>query len=156
DFPFTGIGLNTFPIILDTLYPLFSVGPDAQVPHAHNLFLQTAVDLGVIGFVSLVALLIAAAVALVKAWKRLPAERYFGTGIGLGLLAHVIYSLTDAVALGAKPGVFLWAMLGAAISLSAGKAEAPSGWQWAQWALFGLACGLAIFVSLSGLRMFPI
>ncbi|MFH1908585.1 MAG: heavy-metal-associated domain-containing protein, partial [Chloroflexota bacterium] len=32
-------------------------------------------------------------------------------GLGGGLLAHLLYGLTDAVALGAKPGVLLWMLL---------------------------------------------
>jgi putative inorganic carbon (hco3(-)) transporter len=152
DFPFTGIGLNTFPLILDTLYPLFSVGPDAQVPHAHNLFLQTAVDLGVLGLVCFVALLVLSAVAVVRGFRKEPA---FAAGIGAGLLAHVVYSLTDAVALGAKPGVFLWAMLGGAIALTVRPAPRPGGWQWTQWALFSLACALGVVIALTGIRMFP-
>ena len=33
-------------------------------------------------------------------------------GLGGGLLAHAIYGLTDAVALGAKPGILFWMLLG--------------------------------------------
>ena len=33
-------------------------------------------------------------------------------GLGGGLLAHLLYGLTDAVALGAKPGVLFWMLLG--------------------------------------------
>ena len=33
-------------------------------------------------------------------------------GLGGGLLAHLVYGLTDAVALGAKPGLLFWMLLG--------------------------------------------
>ncbi|MBV8087915.1 MAG: O-antigen ligase family protein [Chloroflexi bacterium] len=152
DFPFTGIGLNTFPLILDTLYPLFSVGPDAQVAHAHDLFLQTAVDLGVLGLVCFLSLLLVAAYSLVRS----RGELAFAAGVGAGLLGHLMFSVTDAVALGAKPGVFLWAMLGGAVALNAGRPTKASAWQWAQWVLFALACGLGVFIALTGLTMFPL
>ena len=32
-------------------------------------------------------------------------------GIGAGLLAYFVYGMTDTVALGAKPGLFFWALL---------------------------------------------
>ena len=43
DFPFTGIGMGTFRQVANAMYPFFLAGPDADIPHAHNLFLQVAV-----------------------------------------------------------------------------------------------------------------
>lgn len=39
DFPFTGCGLGTFRRIVPILYPLFLISSDADIGHAHNLFL---------------------------------------------------------------------------------------------------------------------
>ena len=39
------------------MYPYFLLGPEAQVPHAHNNSLQVAVDLGIPGLVAYLALL---------------------------------------------------------------------------------------------------
>jgi hypothetical protein len=38
-------------------------------------------------------------------------------GLGGGLLAHLLYGLMDAVALGAKPGVLFWMLLGLIVGL---------------------------------------
>jgi hypothetical protein len=38
-------------------------------------------------------------------------------GLGGGLAAHLIYGLTDAVALGAKPGLLYWMLLGLIVGL---------------------------------------
>jgi O-antigen ligase len=46
DFPYTGIGIGTYNTIAHLLYPFFIAAPDEVVPHAHNQFLQVAVDLG--------------------------------------------------------------------------------------------------------------
>ena len=43
DLPFTGIGLNTFPLIQSQFYTGYIIGHE---PDAHNLLLQTALDLG--------------------------------------------------------------------------------------------------------------
>ena len=40
DFPFTGIGMGAFRQVANLLYPFFLIGPDAEIPHAHNIFLQ--------------------------------------------------------------------------------------------------------------------
>jgi putative inorganic carbon (HCO3(-)) transporter len=124
DFPLTGIGLNTFPIIADKLYPMVINGPDARIPHAHDIFLQTAVDLGVPGLIAFVVLL-TVAVATVALARRSTKVWQSGlvAGLGAGLLAHFIFGLTDAVTLGAKPGVLLWIVLGTAIGL--GRLERP-------------------------------
>ncbi|MBI2939600.1 MAG: O-antigen ligase family protein [Chloroflexi bacterium] len=155
DFTLTGIGLNTFPIVADVLYPLFLHGPDARVPHAHNLFLQVAVDLGIPGLLSFLGLLAAVGTSLVRAWRiSTREERGLVAGLAAGLLGYLIFGLTDAVTLGAKPGVFLWAMLGGAVALGA-RVSKTGVLPWAHWALFTLACGLGVFIVATGIRMFP-
>jgi len=44
DFPFTGMGLGTFREVARVLYPL-NVSPSYDIANAHNIFLQTALDL---------------------------------------------------------------------------------------------------------------
>ena len=38
-------------------------------------------------------------------------------GLGSGLLAHFLFGLTDATALGGRPGVIFWLLLGLIASL---------------------------------------
>jgi len=47
DFALFGIGIDSFDLVIPTLYPGVDLG--SGVPHAHNLFLQVGVDLGVPG-----------------------------------------------------------------------------------------------------------
>lgn len=114
DFPLTGIGLNTFPLVMANMYPFFV--SLSKAPHAHNLFLQTAVDLGIPGLLAFFGLLAAFAMTLRRA--TLPggprAASPIALGIGSGVLAYLVFGLTDAFTLGAKPGIFFWAMLGLA------------------------------------------
>jgi putative inorganic carbon (HCO3(-)) transporter len=113
DFPITGMGLGTFRYIMPVLYPLFSVGPDVDLGHAHNEWLQAGVDLGLIGLIGFVALQGLALVLAYQAFHQpLPAMiKWLMAGVLAGLVAHSIFGLTDAVALGAKPGVFFWLLL---------------------------------------------
>jgi O-antigen ligase len=123
-YPWTGIGLNTLPTYFQDAASPFSQRLQVPLrfhlfPHAHNLFLQTALDLGLPGLVCLFALLGMAGRRLWQGLGRLggtPCEAVV-VGVAAALLAHLLFSLTDAITLGAKPGVFLWLLLGVAVSL---------------------------------------
>lgn len=109
----TGIGLGTFRRLLYLLAPLSIGGPATDLAHAHNFFLQTALDLGVPGLVGMLALYLAAAAQQLSLWRSSASweERLWALGFLAALLAQSIYSLTDAVALGSKPGFLLWFLL---------------------------------------------
>lgn len=117
-FPFTGIGLNTFPRVVDSIYPFFRATAGLPVPHAHNLFLQVALDFGIPGLVAFLGTIWVVAKSLRDSWflANDHLTRAIVAGTGSGLLAYLGYSLTDTVALGAKPGVILWAILGLAVA----------------------------------------
>ena len=126
DFAFTGMGMNTFRHIVHVLYPLYTVSPDVPVKdigHAHNEFLQSALDLGIPGMIAFIGLNILAfwmLFSIIKILQRkshrpissqsfLTREFYFAISLGLigGLFAHFLFGITDAIALGAKPGCFI-------------------------------------------------
>ena len=119
DFPFTGTGLNTFRRIVPVLYPLFLVSPDSDIAHAHNHLLQAALDLGLPGLVAYVALWLITFMMLIDIWRRSGrvVERALAAGLGAGLVAHFVYGMTDAVALGAKPGIAWWVLLALAAAM---------------------------------------
>ena len=116
DFPYTGIGLGTFSRVAPVMYPYFLLGPDADIPHAHNLFLQVAVDLGMPGLLAFLALFFA---SIVMAWQgyrkfRLTDERALA-GVALGLLGSLtgifVHGMLDSVSWGAKPVIIFWAVM---------------------------------------------
>ncbi|PDW03597.1 O-antigen ligase family protein [Candidatus Viridilinea mediisalina] len=119
DFSFTGIGMGGFAQVTELLYPLF-LSPTSQ-PHAHNLLLQVAVDLGVPGLVAYLATLGAVVLMAWRARQALTAEPYL-RGFASGLLAAQVALLThgifDAVTWGmVRPAVMVWALWGAAAAL---------------------------------------
>lgn len=126
DFPFTGIGLNTYPSVLQTLYPTLLADAEMRISHAHNIFLQTAVDLGLGGLLAFVGL---SAITAYVGWQAYSQAGLKGPdsskvvssprtlqaavlGIVLGLLSYLIFGVTNAISLGAKPAVLLWLMMG--------------------------------------------
>jgi len=118
DMPFTGVGLNTFPVIQTHFYPGFLLGPES---HAHNLFLHTAVDLGLPGLCALLWLLIAFAITARRAYLATVDRELRALVVGLagGVLAYVGYGLVDTMTLGAKPVAALFVMLGLAPAILA-------------------------------------
>lgn len=119
DFPLTGIGMGNFGLVADTFYPFLYAAP-GQTPHAHNLFLQIAVDLGVPGLIIWLSILFNILVLSVQLLIRgRLANDCLLTGLGAGLLCSqlllIIHGLTDAVLWGTKPAVILWALWGVAL-----------------------------------------
>jgi len=121
DFPYTGVGLNNFDPVAHVMYPFFLIGPDVCVAVTHNNLLQVAVDLGIPGLVAYVALLTNFTLMGWRICQRSGDEFLRALAIGLlcGMLAHQVFGLTDAITLGAKPGLFLWAMMGLIVAVDA-------------------------------------
>lgn len=121
DFPFTGIGMGAFGTMADQMYPLELFEP-GTTPHAHNLFLQIAVDLGIPG---LIGWLLVYFSIWKSAWKlfqygRVHPDR-LAAGLGAGVLgsqaALTTHGLLDAVTWGmVRPAPVIWAVWGLAMS----------------------------------------
>lgn len=133
DFPFTGIGLNAFPVVLKSMYPTLLADPSSRIAHAHNIFLQTAVDFGLSGLLALIGLAAITAGVGWRACQRIGSQHLASVaalardcttkssqakvvGLLLGLLSYLVFGLTDAIPLGAKPTIFLWLMLGLVVA----------------------------------------
>lgn len=106
--PFAGIGLGTFRRVAAAM-DIAHVMP-TEVPHAHNVFLQVALDLGVAGLLAYVAALVLATRMTWVTLRQLDDRDLRAACLGLwaSLLAVHIFGLTDAIALGAKVGLFFW------------------------------------------------
>lgn len=124
DHPYTGAGANTFGAVADALYPSFLRGPDAGVPHAHNLLLQVAVDLGILGLVAFLAITILAFWAAIKGGRRyrragdaaLAALAWACVASLVGMLVH---GQVDATTWIVGRGAFVpWATIGIALALA--------------------------------------
>lgn len=121
DMPYTGIGAGTFEPMLDTQFPFYLRG--AWVEHAHNLFLQVAVDLGLPGLIAYIALLALAAWCAVDAARRycrideraLAALSWAGL---TSLVAMLVHGTVDATTWIVSRGAFVpWAILGTILAL---------------------------------------
>jgi putative inorganic carbon (HCO3(-)) transporter len=125
DFAFTGIGMGSFEQVTEMLYPLIITPPG--VPHAHNLFLQIAVDLGVPGLIAWLGILITVIVSSWRAYRSADSTlRALGAGLLASQVALCVHGLTDAVTWGmVRSAPLVWALWGAAVA--AGLAARGSG-----------------------------
>ena len=119
DFPITGVGMGLFSDVADNLYPFFLNSP-GSVPHAHNLFLQIAVDMGIPGLItwlSIFFIVIATAWQLYKYGQKRRDSWASGFGAGLlcsqvALIAHGIFDA--AIWNNARPAAIIWGIWGLA------------------------------------------
>ena len=124
DFPITGTGMNVFRRLLPTVYPRAgsaeaTAAGARPIPHAHNQWLQAALDLGLPGLVGYLALWLGGGALAVRSWRVAPDpwRRAVAAGLGLALLTTAVFGLTDAVVMVAKPGVLFWPLLGLLVAL---------------------------------------
>lgn len=114
DFPFTGMGVGTFRRVVPVLYPLLLISPNRDIAHAHNHLLQSGLDLGLPGLIAYLALWLLAGFMLWRSWRF--RQNRWQTALVIGfagvLIGSFVYGMTDAVALGAKPGFIFWLVLG--------------------------------------------
>jgi putative inorganic carbon (HCO3(-)) transporter len=121
DFPFTGVGMGSFMEIADTLYP-FVFLRHGEVEHAHNLFLQVGVDVGIPGLIAWLAIIL---VLFTVPWQLYKRGKYstnkilIGLGIGFfcSQVALCTHGILDAVTWGmVRPAPIVWAIWGMAIA----------------------------------------
>lgn len=129
DFPFTGMGMDMFREVVWILYPLFRISPGRDIGHAHNIFLQTALDLGIPGLICYLALL---GVTMFLGYRvfRLRKRSYVhlvALGAVCGLLVHALWGLIDALPLGSRTQFLWWAVVGLVIVAYRDSMEAPLG-----------------------------
>jgi putative inorganic carbon (HCO3(-)) transporter len=109
DFAYTGIGIGSFTTVMPLLYPIrFNI---QELPHAHNLFLQVALDLGLPGLIAYSAIIINLFVMLIGTLRSqdiLPLHRTLAIGATGSLVGMLIHGLFDAVTWGTKLAFVPW------------------------------------------------
>ena len=119
-FVFTGVGMGNFSHVLPLLYRM-EVSVE-NYPHAHNLFLQVGIELGLPGLIAYLALLINLFVMLVCSLRTFHSDArsdddasyetslYYSLTAGSmgGMVAMVVHGMLDAVVWGTKLAVGSW------------------------------------------------
>jgi len=118
DFPFTGCGLGSFRYVVWPRYPLYGIAQGSDIAHAHNIFLQVALDTGLPGLVAYLAILLCSGTMAWQVACRSRTYRSMSLGLLSGLVALHVYGLTDTLAPGSKTALLFWTALGLLTLLS--------------------------------------
>lgn len=103
--PFWGNGLGAFSRTIE------------YINHSHNLFIQVALDTGVIGLAAFVAIWLVAIRAVLQNWR---AQRHWANGILASFAVLFVHGLGDVIVWGtAKSSVVLWIVFALALTLDA-------------------------------------
>lgn len=127
DFPFTGIGVGTFERVIPLLYPLFTIGPDVTITHAHNLLLQVGVDLGLPGLIAYLALFVNVFALIAMTLRRRTAALNWALAAGAagGLVAMFVHGIFDAAVWGSKPAFLPWLLIALVVQVGLQTALPP-------------------------------
>lgn len=126
-FPYTGVGLGRYGDTAQLLYPFPLYW--GVIPHAHNLFLQIAVDLGIPGLVAWLTIFLALSKATWAAYRASKSSQAVwvktaSAALLACLAALLIHGITDSVTWGmVRPAPLAWGLMGIAAAtarLSAG------------------------------------
>lgn len=144
NFPIWGIGLGTFGLLAPRLYPQMPLEQAKILEDAHNLYLQNGLDFGLVGGLVVLAILLVTGWLLIKqvqARPRATLGRALSAGLLASLIAHMLYSFTDAVALGTLAGIPLWFLLGLSLQRTS-RSQAPE----RHWGPVAVAGGAAVLL----------
>jgi O-antigen ligase/tetratricopeptide (TPR) repeat protein len=92
-YPLAGNGPGGF---VSNEFRIHSVPPYRPLPHAHNIYLATAAESGVLGVVGFAALIITAVRTCLAVWRTRPDRRARIAGPIGGLLAFAVFGLLDS------------------------------------------------------------
>ncbi len=124
DFSFTGVGMGNFRRVNDLFYPLYIAPADA--PHAHNLFLQVAVDLGIPGLLAWLGIFGHSVLSALHAYRHAinPTQRALAAGLLAAQLGLAVHGLLDCSVWGVmRTALIVWLVWG--LSLTSPPALPP-------------------------------
>ncbi|MBS3812029.1 MAG: O-antigen ligase family protein [Halanaerobiales bacterium] len=112
DYPIKGVGPGNFPII----YPLYKHDYDQKthtMSYAHNIFLNIAVETGLIGFILFSAIIIIILIMAIKIYNKNALSR----GVVAAFLSVLIHNQFDCTILKFEIGVVFWILTGLIIAI---------------------------------------
>ena len=122
DHPLLGIGWGAYWMVYHE-YDFYINDPSVLIVHAHNMYLNYAVETGVFGAAAFLWYFFG---TMVQAFREVPQEqpqlvKAFRLGVGLALLSVALGGLTDDVLFNIPTSMLLWLLC----ALSAAAREMP-------------------------------
>ncbi len=113
DFPFTGIGLGSFPHVMANLYPTFNVTITADVPHAHNIYLQTLAEMGFPGLIFYLAFWGILLFILIRRVRRSQGRVHsLAAGLLGSMVIFLVHGIVDVPSYSPLSAIVIWGLFG--------------------------------------------
>jgi O-antigen ligase len=112
DHPYSGIGLGVFNEVIPTRYPYQTVSLSYSASQAHNVFLDTALSIGLPGLVGLLSLLAGIAILAWKPIASVGRSTPVLAGLTASAIVFVIFGITDSFSLSTPSSFILWLWAG--------------------------------------------
>lgn len=113
----TGIGTGSQ--AFTALYPVYALGGAAYALHAHNLYLQIFIELGLLGMLTFVIMLVLFYKWVFYNYRTITNRRYASIilALGMGILGLLVQGLTDNVWFNYRIVLFFWILMGLAVGI---------------------------------------
>ncbi len=108
DHLFTGIGLGVFNDVMPVRYPYRTVGLSYPVSQAHNLFLDVALAIGIVGALGLGLLLAGSGLTAFRGWKERSPSGVVSLGVLASIVAFLVFGITDSISLSIPSSFIVW------------------------------------------------
>ena len=112
-------GIGTGSAAFSAVYPAYALGGAAYALHAHNLYLQIFVELGVVGIAVFVLMLFFFFRSVFSCYRTLDDRAQATTilAMGLGVFALLVQGLTDNVWYNSRIVLLFWLLMGLVIGM---------------------------------------
>lgn len=119
DHPFLGIGWGAYYFVYPS-YDFYMQGNFIKIVHAHNMYLNIAAEIGLIGFAAYMICFIGNIGRAFKTYGQLSSNFLRGAALGcaLALLSIIFNGFTDFVLFNTRLSMFFWAVMAAVIIMS--------------------------------------
>jgi O-antigen ligase len=105
---FTGIGLGVFNQVMPVRYPYQTVGLSFPVSQAHNLFLDTALAVGLPGMIGLLLLLVGCLLLAIRGLQQSGLIGIVSLGVLGSIVVYLIFGVTDSISLSIPTSFIIW------------------------------------------------
>jgi len=115
--PFAGIGIGTG--AFSKVYPLYSLSGIEKAPHSHNLFLQTAIEIGIPGLLVLLGVIFIFAQNSFSFFKKckngvMKEGKIISLALFAGIMGVLLQGLTDYIWYNYRLYLMFWIVIGLA------------------------------------------
>ena len=120
DFAFTGVGQGMVEPVIHILYPLFLISPDTSFGHAHNIYLQTAAEMGLPALIAALAFYL---LLLILPLRRLRQNQDgLAASLALGLfgmiIVYLIHGLVEVITYAPRGAIIVWGLFGLLVAVT--------------------------------------